>query len=163
VDPVETFLHLEHLGWKGANRTSLRSSPLDEAFFRDLVALSGPGAFFTELLVDGSVIASTSNFRIGDNGFAFKSGYHPEFSEASPGLLNEIFLLEHLEQASDLAYLDSGAVEGSYMDTLWPDRDILYSGIVTASAFTRQVTSLMSGVRSIKRRLYSSRLMASSG
>jgi hypothetical protein len=49
------------------------------------------------------------------------------------------------------------------MDTLWPDRDILYSGIVTASAFTRQVTGLMSGVRSIKRRFYPSRLMASSG
>lgn len=154
---LESFLHLEHQGWKGETGTSLRSNPAEEAFFRDVVFGFGKvgRALFTELKLDGKVISSTSNFISGRGGFAFKVGWLPELAKMSPGVLNEVELMRSFQQGacSDLEFFDSGATEGSYMDNLWTGRRTLIS---TAIASTRLGAAALRASRlasAVKRRL----------
>ena len=75
--------------------------------------------FFTELCVNHEVIASTSNVVSGNAGFAFKVGWHPGYAKLAPGLLNELELIRHAPTlCAELAYIDSGAAPGSYVDDL---------------------------------------------
>ncbi len=129
-DYVERFLDLEHLGWKGEEGTSMRSRPQDERFFREMMERFSEreSAFFTELLLDDRVVASTCNLRIGGEGFAFKVAYDPEFRDMSPGLLNEIEFLGRHEPSSTLSRVDSGAPAGAFIDELWPGREPVVEG-----------------------------------
>jgi hypothetical protein len=154
---VEAFLDLEHRGWKGETRTSLRSTPADEAFFREAVArfAEEERAVFTELLLDGEVIASTSNFLSGRAGFAFKIGWRPDLAKVSPGVLNEMeFLTRMYEEPSlgDLDFWDSGAAEGSYIDKLWPGRRPLVSMAIATTRLGRSVMSLVRTARALRKR-----------
>jgi CelD/BcsL family acetyltransferase involved in cellulose biosynthesis len=128
---VETFLDLEHQGWKAECDSSLRSSVADETFFREVVARfsAEERAFFTELSIDGKVIAATSNFVSGRAGFAFKLGWNASYAKISPGILNEFEFVRRFpnEVCSDLHYLDSGAVAGSYMEQVWPGRAAVHT------------------------------------
>ena len=123
---IETFIDLEHQGWKGEGESSLRSNAADEAFFRDVVARfsTEERAFFTELSLDGKVIAATSNFISGRAGFAFKLGWDSSYARVSPGTLNELEFVRRFpsEVCADLQYLDSGAVAGSFIEKIWPGR-----------------------------------------
>jgi hypothetical protein len=124
-EPVENFLHLEHQGWKAEEKTSLRSDPADEAFFKDMVRrFDGDSrAIFTELRLGDRTISSTSNFASGGAGFAFKIGWDVEFRKAGPGILNEIEFVRAAPQTfGDLDWFDSGAQPGSYIEKLWPER-----------------------------------------
>jgi CelD/BcsL family acetyltransferase involved in cellulose biosynthesis len=154
---VEAFLDLEHRGWKGETRTSLRSNPADEAFFREAVAgfAGEERAVFTELLLDGEVIASTSNFVSGRAGFAFKIGWRPDLAKVSPGVLNEMELLTHMygePSLGDLDFWDSGAAEGSYIDKLWPGRRALVSMAIATTRLGRSVMSLVRAARALRKR-----------
>jgi hypothetical protein len=52
-------------------------------------------------------------------GFVFKVGWHPQYAKLGPGLLNEPELIRHAPTlCAKLAYLDSGAAPGSYIDAL---------------------------------------------
>jgi CelD/BcsL family acetyltransferase involved in cellulose biosynthesis len=129
---IEAFLDLEHRGWKGDNKSSLRSQARGEAFFRAVVAGMGARdrAVFMELRLDGKVVATTSNFLSGCCGFAFKIGWLPELAKLSPGRLIEAELLRQLythQALLPLEFLDSGAPEGSYIESLWPGRRPLIS------------------------------------
>jgi len=153
---VEAFLELEHRGWKGESKTSLRSNPMAEAFFREVVSRFGVSgrAFFTELALDDRVIASTSNFISGHAGFAFKIGWLPELAKMSPGVLNELEFIRHIHQeCSDLLFLDSGASEGSYMDELWPSRRSVVSMAITSTRVSRSAFAFVQTAREAKRRL----------
>jgi CelD/BcsL family acetyltransferase involved in cellulose biosynthesis len=122
---IETFLALEHRGWKAEAGSSLRSNADHEAFFRDMTtgfAREGR-AWFTELSLNGQAIASTCNFISGGAGFAFKVGWNEDYRKYGVGILNEVHLVENApEVCSDLAYIDSGAAPGSFIDSLWPAR-----------------------------------------
>lgn len=153
-DCIDRFLELEHLGWKGDEASSLRAAPDDEAFFREMVALfcSRNKVFFTELLVDDEVVASTSNLVSGNAGFAFKLCWHPAYAKAAPGVLNEMELIRHAPTlARDLEYIDSGACEGSFMDELWADRQWLTSGIFPTTSIGRQARHAVQQVRRLRR------------
>jgi CelD/BcsL family acetyltransferase involved in cellulose biosynthesis len=156
---VESFLDLEHRGWKGESRTSLRSNALDEAFFREVVAGFGAvgRALFTELKLDDQVIASTSNFVSGQAGFAFKTGWLPDLAKMSPGVLNEVELMRSFLQGpcSDLKLFDSGAAEGSYIEKLWSGRRPLVSNAIALSSMGRSVLRVGYTVRAVKQRLRS--------
>jgi len=154
---VEAFLDLEHRGWKGETRTSLRSNPADEGFFREAVArfAGEERAVFTELLLDGEVIASTSNFVSGRAGFAFKIGWRPDLAKVSPGVLNEMEFLTRMygePSLGDLDFWDSGAAEGSYIDKLWPGRRPLVSMAIATTRLGRSVMSLVRAARAIRKR-----------
>lgn len=154
ADNVNRFLELEHMGWKGERGTSLLSKPPHERFFREMAeAFQADGRLFlTELSLDGPAIASTVNLVSGGAGFAFKVGWHPDYSKLSPGVLNEVeFIRRAPALCGALSYIDSGAEEGSFIDKLWNDRRVLSSGIYATSTFGRLIVTGTDYLRKIKR------------
>jgi CelD/BcsL family acetyltransferase involved in cellulose biosynthesis len=153
AESIEAFLHLEHQGWKGEAGTSLRSTPAGEAFFRDMVArFDREGrALFTELRVDGRIVASTCNLVSGPMGFAFKVAWDPALRRFGPGMLNEVeFIRQGPPHWPDLASFDSGAPEDSFISRLWPARRSLGLLLVPSNRWA-------AGVLGITRRLRNAR------
>ena len=152
---LDTFLELEHSGWKKANNFSLLSHANDEAFFREMMnGFSQAGrAFFTELSMNGKVIASTSNLISGGAGFAFKIGWDETFSKLGPGILNEVeFMKYYPELLPNIKYVDSGAGNGSFIEKLWPDHVSLASGFYLSNPTMKPVLQGIDFIRKVKRR-----------
>jgi CelD/BcsL family acetyltransferase involved in cellulose biosynthesis len=148
---VDSFLEIEHMGWKATNGTSLRSNPSHELFFREVTDnfRKKGDIYFTELSINGVVISSTSNFISGGTGFAFKIGWHPEYARMSPGILNEVEYIRHApELLRELSCIDSGAEEGSYIDQLWVRRNVLTSGIYGVTPIGKKV---LTSIKRMKR------------
>ena len=119
---MESFLSLEHMGWKGDEGSSLRSRPDDEAFLRAAVSgfASEGRALFIEVTFDGVPIASMCNFVAGNVGFGFKIGWNPAFRSFSPALINELELIRQGPTSfGDIEYFDSGASGSSFINELW--------------------------------------------
>ncbi|MEI6028050.1 MAG: GNAT family N-acetyltransferase [Betaproteobacteria bacterium] len=153
---IDTFIELEHAGWKGAQGTSLRSDPRQVTFFREMTrAFRADGdVFFTELRLQDQVIASTCNLRSGCNGFAFKVCFDPCYSKYSPGMLNELGFLKALENAvDDFRFIDSGAEPGSFIEKLWPDRITLLSGSIALGGLSRAAARAAHALSLVRRRL----------
>jgi CelD/BcsL family acetyltransferase involved in cellulose biosynthesis len=152
---INTFLELEHMGWKKGKRTSLLSHANDEAFFREMMnrfAQAGR-AFFTELSINGKVIASTSNLISGQAGFAFKIGWDEVFSKLGPGILNEVEFMKYFpELLPNLKYVDSGAGNGSFIEKLWPDHVSLVSGFYVSNPTMKPLIQAMNFLRKVKHR-----------
>lgn len=133
-DDIAAFLQLENTGWKAEHETSLLSTDANRKFFeRASRAFSDQGELLlTELQLDGVPIASSCNFRAGRELFAFKVGFNPLFSRFSPGIVNELKLLEHLATgASELVGIDSGAEEDSFIGAYWPGRKTLVNATIS--------------------------------
>lgn len=153
---IERFLDLEHSGWKGRKGTSLRSKVSHERFFREMVeGFRATGdVFFTELSVGDVVVASTSHMISGNTGFAFKGGWHSDYAKWSPGMLNELELIRNASKlCKDLVFVDSGAVEGSFIDKLWEDRRLLMTGMFLTTPISRLVASPINIIRQTRRSL----------
>jgi CelD/BcsL family acetyltransferase involved in cellulose biosynthesis len=151
---VERFIELEHLGWKGKQESSLRSRPETEAFFREMIEgfRSDGRVIFTELRIGETVIASTCNLISGNAGFAFKLGWHPDYSKMAPGILNEVeFIRQAPTLCQNLEYLESGAVEGSFMEELWAGRRWLTSGAYATTTLGNQLLYVIQRMRRLKR------------
>jgi hypothetical protein len=151
---VDRFLEVEHMGWKKEKGTSLRSRPSHEAFFREMIDRfrKRKQLFFTEMYLDGIIIASTSNLISGGTGFAFKIGWNPSYAKMAPGLLNEVEFIRHAPNLSgSLSYIDSGALEGSFIDQLWVGRRVLTSGIFGTTHLGRRVLWALEKMRRVKR------------
>jgi hypothetical protein len=154
ADDVDRFLVLEHNGWKGKEGTSLRSQPIHEAFFKEMVRgfRKDKRLFITELSLDGLAIASSVNLISGGAGFAFKIGWHADFAKMSPGVLNEVEFIRHApEIVGGLKYIDSGAVEGSFIDNLWVGRRVLTSGIFGTTSVGKRALNTVAGLRNMKK------------
>jgi hypothetical protein len=152
---VDAFLELEHTGWKKGKRTSLLSHAKDEAFFREMMSRFAQAgrAFFTELSIDGKVIASTSNLISGGAGFAFKIGWDEAFSKLGPGILNEVEFMKYFpELLPHLKYVDSGAENGSFIEKLWPDQVSLVSGFYVSNPTMKPLLQGINFLRKVKRR-----------
>jgi len=151
---VDRFINLEHRGWKGQEGTSLRSRPEDEQFFREMIGefAARDRAVFTELSVNDMVVASTSNLISGKGGFAFKLGWHPDYQRVAPGLLNEVELIRNAPTLFEgLGFVDSGAVEGSFLEELWSERRVVVSGAYAATPLARKLLKAMDAARRLKR------------
>jgi CelD/BcsL family acetyltransferase involved in cellulose biosynthesis len=154
---IETFLRLEHGGWKARRGSSLLSSAQHATFFRDMT--DGFGAegrlFFTELLVDGNVIASTSHFVSGGVGFSFKIGWDTRYAGMTPGYLSEVELVRQAPlHCADLKFIDSGTSPGSFIEELWGDRRPLAAGVFATTALGRLVARAMGGLRGVRDRAW---------
>ena len=152
---METFLKLEHMGWKKEKNFSLLSDPNHAAFFREMMTgfAQAGRAFFTELSMNGKVIASTSNFISGGAGFAFKIGWDEGFSKLGPGNLNEVEFMKYFpERLPQIKYVDSGAGNGSFIEKLWPDRVSLVSGFYVSNPRMKPLLQGIDFVRKVKRR-----------
>lgn len=153
---VEDFLRLEHLGWKRERGTSLRSRASTEQFFRDMVAglERERRVFFTELTLDGAVIASSCNLLSGNLGFAYKIGWDPQQRSFSPGWLNEVELMRHAaERLPGVAFIDSGAAEESFINELWLERRPLATLALPLGVCGRMALGVEHAARTLKRRL----------
>jgi CelD/BcsL family acetyltransferase involved in cellulose biosynthesis len=154
--PADTFLRLEHQGWKAESKTSLRSNAADEAFFNEVVRrFDGDGrALFTELRVGGRPVASTCNFVSAGAGFGFKLGWDPELRKCAPGLLNVSELTRAApDVCADLAWFDSGSQPESFVDRLWPERRKLGTLLVPLTQVGALGLSAASAARRLVRRV----------
>ena len=134
---VETFLRLEQLGWKGEAGTAIASHPDHEAFFRQMIAgfAQDGSILFGELLLNGVPIASTCNLRHGSLLCAFKIGWDPAYSEAGLGYWSEVELASAIsQQKPDIARIDSSAKFGSYVESVWHEREPMMALTYTWSA-----------------------------
>ena len=133
---AETFMELEAMGWKGDQGSALLSNPNEAAFFRNMTAgfAKFQRALFAELSVGGVTVFSSSNYISGNTAFAFKVGWHSGFAHASPGSQAELATLANSRaELADLAFVDSCALPGSYIERIWPWRRKITSGIFTTS------------------------------
>jgi len=152
---IDTFLRLEDAGWRNARRSSLLTKPGHEAFFRAMVGGFAPEGriFFTELVLGDKVIASTSNLLLGNAAFAFKLGWDATYASMAPGILNEIALVRQIpDQLPGLAYLDSGAAPGSFLESLYRGRREMVSGCYALSGMSGYLLQGLAWARRIKRR-----------
>lgn len=153
---TDTFLKLEHCGWKGEQGSSLQSQDNTRAFFREMVDgfSQQQRMIFTELRLDDVPIGSTSNFVAGGAGFAFRSGWDTDYRDSSPGVQQEIELARSASrELADLEYFDSGSDMDSWMETLWPSSRKITSGAFVSTAAARLIVSQMLRLKQWKRRL----------
>ena len=139
---IESFLALEDTGFRKDAKTSLRSHSNHERFFRTMVTRlrDRDGVFFFELVLAGHVIASTCNLVSGSNGIAFKLGWDPNYAEYRPGIQNELAMVGAMRnELSHLQHTDSGALQGSFMERLWPDSDVHVDGVFTCERMAHWV------------------------
>lgn len=151
---AERFMQLEHLGWKGAEGSSLLSSPAEAAFFREMTQAFAVErqSFFTEICLDSQVIASTSNLLSAGEGFAFKVGWDPRYAAMSVGVLNEVELIQRGPALlPGVTRIDSGAEPGSYIDELWAGRRVLVDGVLTTTRAGLAAGRLAAGAVALKR------------
>jgi CelD/BcsL family acetyltransferase involved in cellulose biosynthesis len=153
---IDRFIELEHAGWKGEQGTSLRSDPRHTGFFHEMTRAfrDDSDLFFTELRLNGEVIASTCNLVSGRDGFAFKVSFDPRYAKRSPGLLNELGFLKALEHdVDDFRFIDSGSTPGSFIEELWPDRVPLHSGSIALGRLSSAAARAAGALSSARRRL----------
>lgn len=153
-ETVETFLSLEHNGWKGDRGSSLLSRDQEAAFFRQLVPrLAGTGEiFFTELHLNDEAIASTVNFMSRRVAFAFKVGWDKSFARFAPGILNEISFVEYAASNElPFAYIESGVNGNSFIERLWPGRISMFTGYLIHGRIAKLTASAISAARQLKR------------
>lgn len=152
-EAIERFLVLENMGWKGEAGTSMRANAANEQFFREMISRfrEAGGVFFTELVLNERVIASTCNLISGNSAFAFKIGWDPDFARYSPGMLIELGLLENVPKFfGHLDLIDSGSVEGSYLDALWLDKRRLVNGIFATTRTGKFICALAAARRRLR-------------
>ncbi len=156
INHIDNFLRLEHAGWKSTQNSSLLSKQNHEQFFKEMVKgfFGCYKIFFSELVLNNDVIASTCNLIGGRTGFAFKIGWDAGLQEFSPGILNEMEFLKNVD-ASKLSIdeIDSGADESSFINSYWPQRKQLVSGIFSFGYSAFGVLKIIDYLRGVKRAL----------
>lgn len=143
---IDDFVKLENMGWKGARKSSLYSRNNHASFFREMTEnFNRDGrAFFSELRLNGQTIASTSNFISGNAGFAFKIGWDPAYAKYSPGIQNELMLLICQDKTfKQLNYIDSGSSQDSYINTIWPGKRSIQTGVYLNSKIGKSISPVM--------------------
>lgn len=132
-DVVSNFVHLENTGWKAESGTSIISNREDLLFFMMLIGefRKSNKVFFTELLLNDEIIASTVNFVIKDKGFAFKIAVDEDFKQYSVGVMNEIeFMKNCASYFPTVKSFDSCADSGSFIEKLWTEDTIKIGTVV---------------------------------
>jgi hypothetical protein len=152
---TKTFLSLEGMGWKGEQGTALISIPGHESFTREMVArLSATGrVLFGELRAGDVPVASTLNLLAREALFALKVGWHPDFAKCSPGVLCQVKLMEALAELGGVGLVDSCAEPGSWLETIWPWRRKLTSGVFPTSPVGKILAATTLRMKQVKRRL----------
>lgn len=151
---IETFLDLENQGWKGEAGSSLLSNPKEAQFIRRCInALrEHDEVFLTELLLNDEVVATTVNFSSRDAAFAFKVAWKQALAKLAPGILNEVFFVEHIAaHGASFTCIDSGAVSDSYISALWPGRLPMFTGYLARGRRARLLVGLLTMARVAKR------------
>ena len=134
---ADRHLYLENADWKGAERSSMMAVHGQRGFFLEMAArLRRQHALaFVELRLGERVIASTSNLISAGVLSGFKTGWDPEYRQASPGRIVEWLMFEQMgTHWPNVHTFDSQAQESSYLAELLPDRQTMISGILVGGA-----------------------------
>lgn len=122
---AEEFLILEASGWKGRAGTAMRQDPASTRFFKEAVrrASDAGEVFFFRLALGDRALAAAVNFQSGPVSYAFKIAYDEEYERYSPGVMMEVDVMDALESAPNLAFVDSCAkTRHPMIDRLWRGR-----------------------------------------
>lgn len=161
---ADEFIRLEHMGWKGEKGSSLYSNPNHTRFFKEVVEGFNreKRVYFTELALNDQTISSTSNLISGNVAFAFKIGWDPAYAKFSPGIINEVQLMERMDTLPDgVEFIDSSAEPDSYLNEWWPGRREIRKGIFTFTKLGQMAMNLISSVKNVKRMFLSGKKIAS--
>ena len=121
---IESFLALEHSGWKGAGASALASHQVTRDLFRD--ALTGAAAKGKlerlTLSLDGQPVAMLVNFLTPPGSFGYKTAFDERYARYSPGVLIQRENLALLER-SGIEWCDScAAADHPMIDRIWRER-----------------------------------------
>ena len=121
---IESFLALEHSGWKGAGASALASHQATRDLFSD--ALAGAAAQDKlerlTLSLDGQPLAMLVNFLTGPGAFSYKTTFDERYARYSPGVLIQRENLALLER-SGIEWCDScAAADHPMIDRIWRER-----------------------------------------
>jgi CelD/BcsL family acetyltransferase involved in cellulose biosynthesis len=156
ADCTQTFLELESAGWKGEAGSAMASQPDRAAFARELIArfADDQRAVFTMLKIDNRPIGVSLKLLAGTTLFAFKLGWAPEFAKHSPGAVT---VGEVMRQVRDIlpqvTELDSCSRPGSDIESLWPHRRRLVSGVFASTPTARLATGALTRIKRLKRQI----------
>ena len=121
---IESFLALEHGGWKGREGSSLASdSATRQLFGESLVGAAERGRLERlALTLDGERIAMLATFLTAPGAFSYKTAYDEDYAAFSPGVLLQRENLAILGR-EEIAWTDSCAAEDHPMiDHIWRER-----------------------------------------
>ncbi len=153
---VESFLRLEASGWKGTEGSAMACRPENAAFFREMTqAAAEQGRLqMLGLFRDGQPLALKCNLLAPPGGYAFKIAFDEAEARNSPGVLLEVYTLEHLHRQRSTRWLDSCAVPNHPMiDRLWLERRMVQSLLVaTGRRFGDLALSALPLARWLKRK-----------
>ena len=121
---IDSFLALEHSGWKGAGASALASNPVTQQMFSD--ALTGGAAQGKlerlTLSLDGKPLAMLVNFLTPPGAFSYKTAFDERYARYSPGVLiqrENLAILEHPQ----ICWFDScAAADHPMIDHIWRER-----------------------------------------
>ncbi len=121
---TESFLALEHSGWKGMSGSALSSHLVTQELFRD--ALSGSAAIGKlerlTLSLDGEPVAMLVNFLTPPGAFSFKTAFDERYARFSPGVLLQRENLAVLGHAG-VDWCDScAAADHPMIERIWRER-----------------------------------------
>lgn len=121
---TQSFLALEHSGWKGAGASALASHHVTRDLFRD--ALAGAAARNKlerlTLLLDGQPVAMLVNFLTVPGAFSYKTTFDERYARYSPGVLIQRENLALLERTG-IEWCDScAAADHPMIDRIWRER-----------------------------------------
>ena len=163
--PLESFLELEAMGWKGEEETALVCDPSHERFARAMVAgLSKVGkVVFAQLTVGDRLAATDLYLRSGDSLFGFKSGWNPHFKKGSPGVILKLRLMETIRDREEIECVDSCAAPGSWIEPIWPSLRRLTTGVFPTTPVAQRMAGTALKLRSFKQRIRAVRGPAGAG
>lgn len=151
---LDTFLRLEAAGWKGDRGSALGCTARGVAFLHDMVprfAADGR-VILCRLDVNDDPIATSLNLLAGDTLSGFKMGWHPDWRQHSPGIQCAFGLLESCRSLpGSLKLVDGCASPGGYLDSVWPARRRLTTGVFASTATGRLTADTLGRIKGLKR------------
>ena len=107
------------------------------------------------LFLDGKPIAMKCNFVSGQGSFAYKIAFDESLTSFSPGVLLELFNVEHLHEMKGVRWMDSCTIPDHPMiDRLWSERRVVQTQYVaTGRAPGDLLVSAMPAARWLRRSL----------
>ena len=158
---IDHFLHLESLGWKGQQGSSVKEATGAAEYFRQIArsAYERKRLQMFGLFLNGEPIAMKVNFLASPGSFAFKIAYDERFSKFSPGVQLELENLRRLHETPKIEWMDSCAVPKHFMiNRLWKERrTIQHVRVSTGGWLGNLEIGLRTLLRSIRRSWKSNR------
>lgn len=153
----ERLLHLESLGWKGEQETALLSRQQESAFFRQMLRelAKHDNVFFSELCVGEEVIGSVVHLVSGNQAFAFKLGWNPDYERGCPGFQMKALMAAAFEEhPGRFSLIDSCSKSGSFIERVWPHRRQVGPRVFATSPAGQLTLGVTGGLHWVKDRFW---------